>query len=350
MHHINPFIDTTAKMVDPVELGQYLTDCLRAKISDPKAVNAAVAEALNVSENAVYKKLKGINQLTSLELIRLSQVFGISLDLFAQRGPGRVSFEFKPLVAPYMEPLDFMRDLRDNLKAVVQIPGARLLYAASELQIFHYFHFPELTAFKLFVFRRSTWHLAPGKEELSPVALMAHPEIDQLRRELILLYDRVDSVEFWSTHFLANTLNQIDYYAYNFPEENAYYRRLCEQVIQMIHYQKLMAQLGRKCMLDGQTSADSGVFDLFHNEIIHTSNTYLIDSPLGRMVYAVYDNPNAFRTTDPDFCNYTANWFTRLSEKSVPLSLHNEGMRTRYFDVLLQRAEVLQQRLSTYTL
>lgn len=350
MYHRNPFIDTTAKMVDPVELGQYLTDCLRTKIPDPKAINAAVAEALNISENAVYKKLKGINQITSLELIRLSQVFGISLDLFAQRGPGRVRFEFKPLVAPYMEPLDFMRDLRDNLKEVTQIPGARLLYAASELQIFHYFHFPELTAFKLFVFRRSTWRLAPEKEELSPAALMEHPEIDQLRRELILLYDRVDSVEFWSSHFLANTLNQIDYYAYNFPEENVYYRRLCEQVIQMIQYQKLMAQRGRKCMPDGQSSADAGIFDLFHNEIIHTSNTYLIDSPVGRMVYAVYDNPNAFRTTDLDFCNYTANWFTRLSEKSVPLSQHNEGMRTRYFDVLLHRAEVLQQKLTTYTL
>lgn len=345
MQNTNPFIDLETAPVDPADLGHYLTEALRPKVADPKSLHAVVADALCISENAVYKKLKGINQFTGHELIQLAHRFGISLDRFAHGGPGRISFEFKPLVEPYLGPLDFLRNLRDNLKAALQIPDARLYYAASELQIFHYFYFPELTAFKLYVFSRSSWKQAPDQPGWTPEALQAHPVVKSLCSELIDLYDRVNSIEYWSSHFLANTLNQIEYYAFNEPDAKPYYRRLSEQVIELIHYQKLMAEYGRKCPPGGVPGPNSGLFDLFHNETMHTSNTYLVDSPSVRVVYAVFDNPNAFKTTDAAFSAYTADWLGRLAEKAVPLSRHNEKMRTHYFAGLLQRAAELRDRL-----
>lgn len=322
----------------------YLTAAMRTRIPDLKALNFEVAALLNISENGAYKKLKGINAFSATELLQLARAFNISLDTFALGGSNKITVEFAPLVTPYLEPLEYLRQMRDNLEMATQIPDLKINYATTELQIFHYCGFPELTAFKIFVLWKQAWEIPDDKPEISPDALLADETFNQLRKRIVQLYNRVDSAEFWSLQILENTLNQIEYYALSKPRPE-YYRLLCDQLKQLLARQRLMAEKGRKFALGEQPGPDSGAFELYHNEMIYTGNTYLVDAPMGRTIFSVFNNPNFFRTSDTALCKYTAARFERLTETSQALSVKGEKNRNNFFGNLLKRLQTLEERL-----
>lgn len=325
-------------------LQNYLMAAMRTRIPDPKALNFEVAALLNISENGAYKKLKGINAFSAAELLQLARAFNVSLDKFALGSSNKITVEFAPLVTPYLEPLEYMRQMRDNLEIAAQIPGLKINYATTELQIFHYCSFPELTAFKIFVLWNQAWEIPNDQPEISPEALFADETFNQLRKRIVQLYNRVDSAEFWSLQILENTLNQIEYYALSKPKPE-FYRLLCDQIKQLLARQRLMAEKGRKFAPGEQPEPDSGTFELYHNEMIYTGNTYLIDAPMGRTIFSVFNNPNYFRTSDTALCNYTAARFERLLETSQALSVKGEKNRNNFFGNLLKRLQTLEERL-----
>lgn len=325
-------------------LQAFLTSAMRMRIPDLKALNVEVATLLNISENGAYKKLKGINAFSATELIQLARAFNISLDLFALGQSNKITVEFAPLVTPYLTPLQYMQQMRDNLEIAAQIPDLKINYATTELQIFHYCSFPELTAFKIFVMWNQAWEIPNDQPEISPDTLLADETFNQLRKRIVQLYNRIDSAEFWSLQILENTLSQIEYYALSKPRPD-YYRLLCDQIKQLLARQRLMAEKGRKFAPGAQPVPDAGTFELYHNEMIYTGNTYLIDAPMGRTIFSVFNNPNFFRTSDTALCNYTAARFERLTDTSQALSVKGEKNRNNFFGNLLKRLQTLEDRL-----
>lgn len=295
-----------------------------------------LAKILNLGLGAVYKRLKGETLLDIAEIALLTERYNLSLDGIFQPGKGMVSFVFPTMVQPIRQLEQYMSSVLDLMVWANRLPGMQIFYSTAEIPIFHYMHFPELCAFKLYMWNRTTWELPEWEDQrFSPESFLENRRIQHLREMINANYHTLHSIEFWPVSILSNTLNAIDYCsesgAFVRPNEAQLLRKQLEALIQ---HQKEMAKTGLKFSPGAKPDESSGVFTLYHNEIAHTNITVLLEWEKGRLAIATFDNPNFMHTTDPEFTRYAAGWFAKLRKRSLLISKEGEKHRNRYFNLL----------------
>lgn len=330
---MNPPQQNNPQPVSGQILGNHIVQMLQARLG-PRNLTKSVATTLCLSDSAAYKKIKGLHGFTMPEIAKLARAYDIRVDNLIQKGAGRVVFDFTQLNRTHTEAIDFMRIMKRRLELGLQLEQPVIHFAVTELQILHYVHFPELTAFKLYVMGRNAWNNRNAKPEQRPGDLLECAEIQQLREQVAQAFNRFDSTEFWSRQVLESTLAQIDYYASMDRKERDFYRVVREQVGLLLQHQKEMALCGRKTLPGQPPEADAGKFLMFYNPTIYAVNTFLLESPEFRRVFVVYDNPNTMSSDDPFFCNYTAAWFENLIGHSMRLNHHNPNTVHDFFEIL----------------
>ncbi len=300
-----------------------------------------LANTLHLGLGAVYKRLKGETLLDLAEIALLAEQYNLSLDSIFQPDKGKVTFEFPAMRQSITQLEQYLSSILDLIQWAQRLPGVEIYYSTAEIPIFHYLHFPELSAFKLYMWNRTTWELPEWEDKLfNPDSFLENRRITHLREAIIAGYNRVPSMEFWPVSLLDNTLNAIDYCA-----ESAAFARpgeaqlLRKQLEQLVQHQKEMAKAGLKFLPGGQPEPGAGAFTLYHNEIAHTNITVLLDWEKGSMAFATFDNPNFMHTTDPEFTRYAAGWFAKLRKRSLLISKEGEKHRNRYFNLLFKHIE-----------
>ena len=154
------------------------------------------------------------------------------------------------------------------------------------------------------------------------------------------------SVEMWSLNIVDNTLNQIEYHFHtNSFKERKDALGLCDKLLKLAHKLEVMAQQGSKVDTHSAHGNGGSNFTLYHNEIIYTNNTIMVDSPHFKSVYTTFGNPNFLKSSDLRLFNYTQKWFNDVIAKSTQISLHGEKNRKWFFDRLYRRIETVKQRI-----
>lgn len=325
--------DKNTPPIQDIEIGKYLFEQIRLQIPNVKAIPKTIADVLHLTESAVYKKLRGDNPLTLQEAALLATHFHISLDNHILPASGIVPMAYPPMTGPVNHPLDFLRGILHRVEDAVRLPEVQLFYATSEIPLFHYLPFPELTAFKLFVWGRTTWELDRRGLEVHPETLAQDPDLHHICRQMYRYYQQFPSTEFWALHLLDNTVKQLRYFANtHIFRQPDFVDIVLEQIQHLLDEQASVAAAGQK--------KNGGSFGLFYNEIAHTNNTILLYSPLGSIAFATYDNPNFIFSANTEFCNHTYHWFLRLQKRSIPLSGRPERERAQFFNNLRQRIQL----------
>lgn len=295
-----------------------------------------LAKTLNLGLGAVYKRLKGETLLDIHEIAVLTEAYNLPLDALFQPGKGKVSFVFPTMLQPVRQLEQYLSSILDLMNWANRLPGIQIFYSTAEIPIFHYMHFPELCAFKLYMWNRTTWELPEWEDKLfNPEPFLENRRLQHLREAIIANYHTLHSIEFWPVSILSNTLNAIDYCtesgAFERPGEAQLLR---SQLAALVQHQKEMAKAGLKFNPGTAPDASSNVFTLYHNEIAHTNITILLEWEKGRQAIATFDNPNFMHTTDPEFTQYAAGWFAKLRKRSLLISKEGEKHRNRYFNLL----------------
>ncbi len=296
-----------------------------------------LASILHLGLGAVYKRLKGETLLNIQEIALLAEQYELGLDGIFQPQQGRVTFEFPAMRQPVVQLEQYLSGLNDLVQWACQLPGAQLHYSTEEIPIFHYLHFPELCAFKLYMWNRTTWELPEWEDQpFRPEVFAGNRRLEHLRQAIIEGYNRLPSTEIWPTSILKNTLNAIDYCAdsgaFTQPDLGPLLR---QQIRQLVQHQKEMTKAGLKFSPVVPASPEAAPFTLYHNEIAHTNITVLLEWAGGRMAFTTFDNPNFMYTTDPEFTAYAAGWFTKLRKRALLISKEGEKHRDRFFNLLL---------------
>lgn len=301
-----------------------------------------LAKTLNLGLGAVYKRLKGETLLDIHEIALLTEAYNLPLDALFQPGKGMVSFVFPTMLQPVRQLEQYLSSVLDLMVWANRLPGMQIFYSTAEIPIFHYMHFPELCAFKLYMWNRTTWELPEWEDKpFNPESFLENRRIQHLREAIIVNYNTLHSIEFWPVSILDNTLNAINYCqesgAFARPNEAQLLRA---QLAALVQHQKEMAKAGRKFSPGGAPDTTSNVFTLYHNEIAHTNITVLLEWEKGRMAIATFDNPNFMHTTEPEFTQYASGWFTKLRKRSLLISKEGEKHRNRYFNLLQMHLNV----------
>jgi hypothetical protein len=313
------------------ELQIELFDRLIKKHGKAKIVEE-IRNLLFLEKTAVYQRINGEKELLFSELILIGQQYHISLDRL--RGTNRTAVFEIPKSAKFAHtPQTFMESIAKDLRQATTLNMRKMYYSGSEIPIYYYFYFPEITYFKLYQWSRMVWRVPWLKDKKFPANdpnMFGGTVIFELAQEMQQLFFQLESVEIWATNILQNTLQQILFCAkiqgFEHPETA---QLLIHQLRQIIQKMEKMTTNGHKNI---ENNTQNVPFQVFHNVTANANNVVILETDNEpKMAYLTIDNPNFLRSDDPEFCAYAKESFDKLLSNSVQISNASEINRTEFF-------------------
>lgn len=304
-----------------------------------------IGPLLSLSSGTVYKKIRGEVPLSLEESLTLLRHYGISADRFITEGRA-VSLQYSAFEQGGITPIDYLSGLERQLAVLRRLPNPHIWYATYELPIFYYLYFPNLIAFKLYLWGRVNWQTPELRDmPFHPEHFAAaYPALDATRQRLQALYAGIPSREFWPVHTLENTLSQIRLCAISHLMERQVAISLCEDLYELADCIGRFAATGQKTAEDGSASAG---FDLYLNQMIYTNNTILVRSDTYTSVFTTLDNPNYLHNADPLLIHTVETWMERIRQNTIKISLEGELQRNYMLHQMRLRIEAIQSELQT---
>jgi hypothetical protein len=226
----------------------------------------------------------------------------------------------------------------DNLQLAKSSKELKLIFAAKDIPVFNYFRFPELAAFKLFVWSKSIIK-DPQYEHLpySPDALPK--EILAESAKAWQLYSSIPTTEIWSDELINGTLKQIEFY-----HECEYFAQgnLAAQLYESL---LLLIEGIRKEAAEGKKS-EGGAFHLYQNEILIPDNTIFANIHNQRVVFINYNTMDLLTTHQESFCEKTEVYMNNLIKNSALISATAEKERNRFFNKIEEKITASRARVN----
>ena len=303
---------------------------IKSKIPNGKLAEALM-QILHLEKSAAYRRSSGTSPLSLEEITLLAQHYGVSVDQFIFAGTDKSVFTFPYMQQPVKSIGDFMEGIAQRVEQAAQLKDMRIDFVSREIPIFHYFNFPELTAFKTYIWGRTIWKLP--KFQGQKFSLKKIKGIKRYQEKILKHYNTLPGNEIWGTDGLSIPLSQITYYLeQDMFEEPAEALLLCDQLRTLMGHVAAMTKTGKKFALGTAPTSEAPDFQLHHNQLAHTNSFILVTSPQVKVSFVTMDNLHPATVTDPAFHHFMNNWKARLMEQSVQISGLSSGTHTKFFN------------------
>ncbi len=311
-------------------------ELLRTRIKKKKDWVNELAELLDCSTDAIYKKNRASNFYTLDEVLCLAQHYSISLDLLLFENKGEIIFKSPYLIQPVKTIDDYLNRLKLTFNNLEYFKNTRIYYATRELPIFYYFLNQELAQFKLYVFARNIWKLSPYAN--SKFSFQMFPT--DLFERLTVLWQKYSSLtrfEYWNTNILDSTLQQINYYYESGELDHPSASRILDGI-------ELVLNKIKQLVFTDKKSEDSKNFFLFENKILHTSNHILVKSQEKNILYLTFDNPNFIISEDQEFTDYAEKWYDTIHESSYAVGQGSGHHALNFFNQMQFKLDQVRKK------
>lgn len=305
-------------------------------------------EILGLSKSAVYKRIRGEKELSLSDLVKICDHFQLSLDQFMLPNYAHIGFGSDALRKKPNCYLDYIKNVRKHLDLIRGNPEVSFTFLAADLPLFHYFQFPLLAQFKLFVWNNTVWKFGNAYHQFNPYDFEKDEDLGRNLEDILKLYYQHDGTEIWTAQIFDATIRQIKYYlstsSFIKPElaVEVFYtlkklRKLLEQIVERgmkMHYDRTAR------LVDS-----GGKSTIYFNNLHAFNNSIQIKSTHFTITYLSMDVPNFLRCADPAFNKYTSEWVDIIKSKSMLISKEGELDRKRYFKVIDTKLEKAEQEI-----
>lgn len=332
-------------MEDIHDIQQRIFDAIKLQLPKDEKIASVLMNTLFLSQDAVYRRLRGDVPLTIFETKTLCEAFNISFDEMDSYKKGRVSFTYQPLDRIGLNFESWLTGLRDGLKQIRNMENTSMIMSINDTPIFQLFNLPHLTRFKFF-FWAKTYLKIPAYEN----ELFKREKIDKrvlsIGIEAHNIYNSIPTKEIYSAETLRGTLRQIQYYFdARLFEEPAYALELIDNLIELIHHLKAQTDIGRKFAFGNEAPSAGNELEVYFNETFISDNTYLIQSDSGSGVYLTHNIMNYLFTTDPYYIRESEFILDKLVNNSNPISKVNVKERNRFFAELESNVKTFKRKV-----
>jgi len=316
----------------------------------PKRADAVdnISTVLNMSPDAVYRRLRGDTLLSPTEMEALCLHYRLSMDALIFGQSDLVISRYNAISRPVTTYQDYVDNFAADLGQARLLPGAHLYFASVEISVFTYMFFPELIRFKLYVWGRTTWDLPVSNNHPFAFDLVPEPVLraaDQIAEH----YLHLPSTELWSISICDNTLAQIENHLYSGGFRNRQDALLlCDTLRLWALHMKAMATAGGKFRPGADPESRAADFQLYHNEMVYNNITALLRSDVLRIVYTAFCNPNFLTSSDEKMARFTEHWFDSVLAKSTQISRQSESKRNWFFQELMKKIDRVQKRIELH--
>jgi hypothetical protein len=312
----------------------HFQEWLRGGIPMHRNAAQTVADVLDISLDAAYRRLRGQSPFTLQEGIQLAAEFGLSLDTLAAAGKGQIVFELEGAGENQDNRTSNLERLLKMGQLLADDPEARIVHTQEDIIPFRMYGYPHLRAFK-----HAHWERLYEPD----TGTMFNPTADDTHRDetaagMHRLYMRIPSLEVWSEYSLDSTLRQIRY-----DLETGHFADTADALAVTADLHLLLEDLQEQARL-GRKHREND-FQLFWSEIAVFNGSLMVYAKGFQRVYAGHHTMHYLSTSNQEYCRQTAAWNDLLLRRSLNLTGYAEKLRYRFFRLLHQRVKDLETEL-----
>lgn len=313
------------------DIQERLFEAIKMQLPKGEKLSQVMQDVLFLSQDAVYRRLRGEVALSIFETKKLCDKFNISFDEFGTFRRGQVTFSYNPLNQIDFTFESYLKGLRDGLRQVKQLEDVHIVMSINDTPLFQLFNLPHLTRFKYF-FWGKTYLKIPAFENQKFKREKIDKHVLQIGMEAHNLYNSIPTYEIYGPETLRGTLRQIEYYfdAHLF-EDPSYALELLDNMQSLLEHMQAQAEIGRKFARGNEPVTSGNEFHMYSNDTFIADNTYLIKWNEGSAVYLSHNIMNYLNTMDPFYTKESEFVLDKLMTNSSPISAVNAKERNRFF-------------------
>lgn len=312
-----------------------------------------VADALEVSNDSAYRRIRCETSLTFDEIRILSGHYGISIDGFIKSPSDVIGFKYKPIDEHHFTFVNYLEAILDDMKRIDVFEEKEIIYLANDIPFFNLLQIPEIASFKLFFWRKTVLDFSSLSNEKFSLN-KEDRKINELSRQIRDLFIKIPCIEIYGAEAVETTLKQIEYYwVSGLFDDNKVATVLCDKLSELFEHIQLQAQLGFKFNYDKGKTLPEGIkevkeknYKLYYNEVVHADNTILVKAGETYMTYLTNNALNSLVTTNEGFYKDTLKAINILIKKSTLLSGTSEKERNRFFLGYQNKIKLLKDKIS----
>ncbi len=294
-----------------------------------------IADALGISNDSAYRRIRGEKEITFDEIHKLCSRYRISPDQVMNTGSDSTVFHGRNLDTEHFDFENYLKEILTNLKLINSATTRKMYYEAKDIPIFHHFQFPELATFKYFFWMKSVMN-HPSYSRMHFEDNQLTDVFQKMGKEIIRTYNQIPSVEIWVAESINATIRQIEYY-----HDAGVFRKqetialLYHQLETLVDHIREQAEHAEKFLVGEKPTGKTGNYELYYNEVFLGHNTIVVETDNAKTTYINHAVMNFMSTGDIGFCNYTKRSIENNMKKSVLISAVSEKERSRFFNVLM---------------
>ena len=319
---------------------------IKAKLPSNLSLVHEISELLGLSYDSAYRRIRGEKVISLEELYKLSTHFKISVDSLFDIKSGKIVFNSLAIDPDKLDVKQWLQNMSENLQRVEQAAHKKITYAAKDAPFFHYFHIPELAAFKLFFWQKTLFNFPEFRDKKFSLDEY-DPELQQIGQKILISYTKIPTIEIWNEDTFYIMLRQMEYYWVSglFEKEDEMWV-LIDKIEKWISHLHKQAEYGFQYVYGTAAAGVEGSFCLFENEVVLNDNTVLVSTDDIRTSYLSYNVVNLLTTSDPVFCEKIEQFLGGLLKKSIQISTSAAKERNRFFNRLHGQIDSFKQRIS----
>ena len=234
-----------------------------------------------------------------------------------------------------------------NIQIIQNAPDKLVIYGAKDAPFFHYFHLPELAAFKMFFWEKTLFQF-PGYAEKKFTLSGMDEELLAIGRKILIAYTKIPTIEIWNEDTFYIILRQIEYYWVSGLFENKKdIWILFEKLEAWIRHLEIQAEHGYQFIYGQEPHGQEGHFKLYENEVVLSDNTVLVKTGEIYTTFLTYNVVNLLTTTDTVFAQKIDHFLSGLLKKSVQISASAAKERHRFFNRLVNQINKCKARIES---
>ncbi len=307
---------------------------IKSKLDANYSLVHEISEALGISYDSAYRRLRGEKQLSLEETSLLSQKFSISLDTLMNHKSNFQSFS-----CYHVEPEQFcgsswLSFVKEQLHMLEKLRAQRIIYAAKAPPIFNYFQFPEVAGFKFLFWEKTLFRSAEFKHRQFSIEDIDNELIEKCK-EIARLSLKIPITEIWNEDTFRILIRQVEYYwVSNYFKSKDDLFLLLEKIEEWLKHNKKEAEYGMRFLHNQAPKGVEGSYQLYENEIVINDNSILVELPNSCVSFLTYNVLGLLGSQDAKLCKGLGHFYKVIISKSNLISSVGEKERNRFFNKL----------------
>jgi len=264
-----------------------LLEAVYNNVGERQSLPDEMAELLQISKDGVYRRLRNDSILTFDEAVKISQHFKISLNEISGQHKQSVIFNHGDFIQSLEDYRNYMKNSLELLKSIGQTKNHLMYYSAKDVPIFYQFAFPELAAFKIYVWLKSVYGITKIDNNNYNVSMIPQDLLD-LAKAQWEAFSKINSIEIWNDTTVMSFIKQIDYYyeagLFSNREEALVICDRFHEMMKLIYKQSLN---GNKVHASKNEVFTNASYKMYYHEILIMDNHIVCELSEDKLYYFI---------------------------------------------------------------